>query len=399
MVRPNQPGSSRDEHVKITNQRKQGFLERLGETTGGMLVGVLIFIFSFYLLFTNEGRCVRTQNSLNEGLSLVVSLSDVFTPLPQNDGKLAHLTGSLMTLQPLYDPNYGISLHVVKLQRRVEMYQWVEYGDSRDYEEDGEKKIETRYSYNTEWKSEVVNSRSFDREIGHKNPSSMPVESFTAVASDVNVGNFHFSKGLIDKVNTFKRIRLAKFEGPHSDIVVSDDYFYHSSNPRHPEVGDLRVSFYYAGLSGEWSFMGRPDVVTVVARQQGDQLLPYQTQSGNVLELLYEESLSATEVFEREHAANSMLTWGLRFAGWMLMFLGMKLMTKIFHAIVDWVPIIRDLVSLGLTVFAGCVATSLTLLTIALGWLFYRPLVALLLGCFSLVPILIVKSRDRPKML
>ncbi|XP_067883834.1 transmembrane protein 43-like, partial [Heterodontus francisci] len=131
MARANHSGNNRDEHVKVTTQRKPGFLERLGETTGGMLVGLIAFLFSFYLLFTNEGRCVRTRNSLEEGLSLVVILNDVFTPLPQNDGKLVHLSGSLMTMQPLYDPNYGISVHVVKLQRRVEMYQWVEYGDSR----------------------------------------------------------------------------------------------------------------------------------------------------------------------------------------------------------------------------------------------------------------------------
>ncbi|XP_078399129.1 transmembrane protein 43 [Cetorhinus maximus] len=301
--------------------------------------------------------------------------------------------------RPLYDPNYGISLHVVKLQRRVEMYQWVEYGDSRDYEENGEKKTETRYSYNTEWKSEVVSSRSFDREIGHKNPSSMAVESFMAVASDVSVGNFHLSKGLIDRISTFKRIRLNKFEGPHTDIIVQDDYFYHSSNPRNPEVGDLRVSFHYAGLSGEWSYLGQPDVVTIVARQKENQLIPYQTQSGNVLEILHEESLSATEVFEKEHAANSTLTWALRFAGWLLMFVGVKLMTKIFHTLVDWIPIVRNLVSLGLTVFAASVATSLTLLTVAVGWIFYRPLVALLLGVLAAVPVLIARSRDRPKML
>ncbi|XP_078066130.1 transmembrane protein 43 isoform X2 [Mustelus asterias] len=364
-----------------------------------MLMGLVAFLFSFYLLFTNEGRCVTTQNSLDEGLSLVMSLNDIFTPLPQHDGKLVHLSGSLMTQQPLFDPNYGISLHVVKLQRRVEMYQWVEYGDSRDYEENGEKKTQTGYSYNTEWKSEVVNSRSFDREIGHKNPSSMAVESFMAVAVDVTVGNFHLSKELIDKINTFKRIRLDKFEGPHADIIVQDDYFYHSINPRIPEVGDLRVSFHFAGLSGEWSFLGRPDVVTIVARQEKNQLTSYQTQSGNVLELLYEQSLSAKEVFEKEHAANSMLTWGLRFGGWLMMFVGIKLMIKIFHTLVDWIPGIRDLVSLGLTIFAVSLATSLTLLTVAAGWIFYRPLVALLLGISAALPLLLVKSRDRPKML
>ncbi|XP_059799881.1 transmembrane protein 43-like [Hypanus sabinus] len=400
MARPqHSEGNGRDEHVRVRSHRKPGFLDRLSETTGGMVMGLVAFILSFYLLFTNEGRCVRTQRSLDEGLSLVVSLSDIYSPMPHNNQKLVHLSGPLMTMQPLYDPNYGITLHVVKLQRRVEMYQWVEFEDSREYEEGGEKKTETRYSYSTEWRSEVVNSRNFDREIGHKNPSSMAVESFTVVAPSVDLGNFHLSKGLIEKVQTFKRIPLSKFEPPHADITVLDDYFYHSSNARSPEVGDVRVSFYYAGLSGQWSFLGRPDVVTIVARQETNMLGAYQTKAGNVLELLYEEQLSATEVFEREHAANSALTWALRFGGWLLMFVGIKLMTRILYTVVDWVPILRDVVSLGLTVFALSVATSLTLLTMAVGWIFYRPLLAALLALLATLPILMAKFRDRPKML
>ncbi|XP_069792589.1 transmembrane protein 43-like, partial [Narcine bancroftii] len=205
--------------------------------------------------------------------------------------------------------------------------------------------------------------------------------------------------GLIEKIQSFRRVPLSKFGAPHADITVLDDHFYHSRNPRSPEVGDVRVSFHYAGLSGQWSFLGQPDVVTVVAQQKTNMLAPYQTWAGNLLELLYEEQLSAMEVFEKEHAANSALTWALRLVGWLLMFLGLKLMTRILHTLVDWVPIVRDLVRVGLTVLALSVATSLTLLTVAVGWIFYRPLVALLLMVLAALPILVSKMRDRPKML
>ncbi|MBN3302098.1 TMM43 protein, partial [Amia calva] len=128
-------------------QAKPGFLERLGETTGGMVVGVGLFALSFYVLFTNEGRALRTASSLDEGLSLVVPLDSIHSVEPQNNGKLVHLSGPLRTFQPLYDPNYRISIHSVKLKREVEMYQWVEYQESRDYEENGERKTETTYTY------------------------------------------------------------------------------------------------------------------------------------------------------------------------------------------------------------------------------------------------------------
>lgn len=45
---------SKKEHVKITSEAKPGFLERLSETSGGMLMGLVTFLLSFYLLFTNE---------------------------------------------------------------------------------------------------------------------------------------------------------------------------------------------------------------------------------------------------------------------------------------------------------------------------------------------------------
>ncbi|NXV70329.1 TMM43 protein, partial [Molothrus ater] len=417
------PGS-RKEHVKVTSEPKPGFLERLSETSGGMLIGLVTFLLAFYVLFTNEGRALRTAKSLDEGLSLVVPLDSIHSISQQNEGRLVHLAGALSTSKPLFDPSYGLSIQAVKLKRNVEMYQWVEYEDSKEYEEDGEIKKETKYSYNTEWKSEVVNSRNFDREIGHKNPSAMAVESFTAVSPNVQVGSFVLSKGLVDKIDNFKQLSLSHLEDPHADVTRREDYFYHSDNPRRPEVGDLRVSFFYAGLSGDDPHLGSADrvslqlflyfatlfsnseiskyfslssKVTVIARQRGDQLVPYHTKSGDVLEILYPGDLSVEEVFQKEQESNTMKTWALRAAGWLSMFVGISLMTRIFYTLVDWFPVVRDLVSVGLKVFAVCVASSLSLLTISVGWLFYRPLWAVLLMLLSAVPILVARSRVLPK--
>nr|XP_008531192.1 PREDICTED: transmembrane protein 43 [Equus przewalskii] len=372
--------SNRREHVKTTTEPQPGFLERLSETSGGMFVGLMTFLLSFYLIFTNEGRALKTATSLAEGLSLVVSPDSIHSVAPENEGRLVHIIGALRTSKLLSDPNYGVHLPAVKLRRHVEMYQWVETEESREYTEDGQVKTERRYSYNTEWRSEIVNSRNFDREIGHKNPSAMAVESFTATAPFVQIGRFFLSAGLIDKIDNFKP-------------------FYHSENPKYPEVGDLRVSFSYAGLSGDDPDLGPAHVVTVIARQRGDQLVPYSTRSGDTLLLLHHGDFSAEEVFRREQKSNAMKTWGLRAAGWMAMFTGLTLMTRILYTLVDWFPIFRDLVNIGLKAFAFCMATSLTLLTVAAGWLFYRPLWALFIGCLALVPIIIARTRVPAKKL
>ncbi|XP_054335889.1 transmembrane protein 43 isoform X2 [Pongo pygmaeus] len=366
--------STRREHVKVKTGSQPGFLERLSETWGGMFVGLMAFLLSFYLIFTNEGRALKTATSLAEGLSLVVSPDSIHSVAPENEGRLVHIIGALRTSKLLSDPNYGVHLPAVKLRRHVEMYQWVETEESREYTEDEQVKKETRYSYNTEWRSEIINSKNFDREIGHKNPSAMAVESFTATAPFVQIGRFFLSSGLIDKVDNFKSLSLSKLEDPHVDIIRRGDFFYHSENPKYPEV-------------------------TVIARQRGDQLVPFSTKSGDTLLLLHHGDFSAEEVFHRELRSNSMKTWGLRAAGWMAMFMGLNLMTRILYTLVDWFPVFRDLVNIGLKAFAFCVATSLTLLTVAAGWLFYRPLWALLIAGLALVPILVARTRVPAKKL
>lgn len=131
------------------------------------------------------------------------------------------------------------------------------------------------------------------------------------------------------------------------------------------------------------------------------------------------------EVFAKEHQYNSMKTWGLRAAGWALMFLSIQLTMRIIYTLgkqklaaaaaqphhtwisfpasfiyiplcrvptVDWVPILRELVSVGLKIFALCVSCSLSLLTIGVGWLFYRPLVAVALGALAVLPVFLARS-------
>lgn len=388
-------GEEQDRHTRTTSRAEPGFLERLSATAGGMVVGVAVFVLSFYVLFTNEGRALRTASSLDEGLSLVVSLHPDASLADHNNNRLVHLSAPLRTSQPLHDPNYRVAVQAVKLKRQVEMYQWVEYHDSKDVVEDGETKTETTYTYNTEWKSEIINSRNFDKEIGHINPSAMAVESVTVVAPDVRLGPFSLSKGLVEQIDNFQTLRLKGLPLPdtHSFLTIDEDYFYHTQHPRRPEVGDVRVSFSYAGLSGDGTYPGPAQTVSVVAMQRGENLVAFKTRAGDSLEILYLEELSAQEVFEKEQQHNSLLTWALRAGGWALMFLGISLTTRILHTLVDWVPLLRELVSLGLKLFALCVSCSLSLLTIAAGWIFYRPLVAVALVAAALVPVLIARSR------
>ena len=60
---------------------------------------------------------------------------------------------------------------------------------------------------------------------------------------------------------------------------------------------------------------------------------------------------------------------------------------------VSWLPIVRELVGLGLTLLCLCLATSLSLVTIAIGWIAHRPILGMTLLTAAAVPILLSRRR------
>ncbi|ESO82553.1 hypothetical protein LOTGIDRAFT_134414 [Lottia gigantea] len=385
-------------HTRVTYRRNASFCERIQNSLVAFVVGLGLLVASSGLLYWNEGRAVQTAKSLDEGLSVVIPLKSTDVAFESNNGKLVYLTATLHTDKIMSDPDYGINLHVVKLKRSVEMYQWVEQESKREYDEGGQTRVETSYSYSEEWRSELVSSSSFHSLLGHENPGSMQVTSKVFTADSVQVGNFHLSKNLIDKIKQYKPLGQELINiPPNSGLEFYNGYLYQSNNPRRPQVGDIRIQFEYTGISGK-SSLGDPDTVSVVAKQVGLQLTRYETDAGDDLELLYHGEMSAKKMFEEEHNQNIMMTWGIRFAGWLLMFVGFGCLTSIITTLVDWLPIVGELVAMGVGAMNAALSISLSITIIAIGWIRYRPMLGFGLLALSFLPFILskIRSRGRP---
>ena len=111
-----------DSFQKVT---RQGWGSRLGDSIKGILVGVVLFIAAFPILWLNEGSSVRRYKALKEGEGVTISVDSQAID-PANEGKLIHTMGKAVTDEVLQDMHFAVSANALRMKRNVSMFQWVE---------------------------------------------------------------------------------------------------------------------------------------------------------------------------------------------------------------------------------------------------------------------------------
>ncbi len=359
------------DHFTVTSRESWG--SRLLGSIKSVLFGLVLFVASFPLLFWNEGRAVRRSQSLKEGVGAVVSVpSDAVNTA--NEGKLVHVSGAVDTGAPLVDEEFNVQAKALKLVRNVEMYQWKEDEKSETKKKlgGGTETVKT-YDYRKDWSDEAIDSSRFQKPEGHENPGSFPFESRTLVAETVKVGAFTLSdeqKGQLTTAAPLKVDPSAAEQLPEpvkAGMTVADGRFYNGANPSSPEIGDVRVSFETVN----------PAQVSLVGVQTAGSFAPYQAKAGDTVLLVEEGVHTAQAMFKTAQDQNTMLTWILRAVGFFLMFFGLLTVFKPISVFADVVPLVGTLLGAGLGFFAFLLAAVLSFLTIAVAWIFVRPLLGI----------------------
>lgn len=358
---------------RFTEVTYESWFSRIMGSIKSVLVGILLFLVAFPLLWWNEGRAIATERSLKEGAGMVVSVSTDKVD-EANEGKLVHMTGEASTEETVTDPIFGISANAIMLRRNVQMYQWVETKKSTSREKlGGGKETVTTYEYKQEWTDKFNDSDKFKERVGHTNPGAMPFEKLAVTAKDVKLGAFQLSESLVTKIDKGDTISLKENDLEKLSPEVKDKaklvegVLYIGENTSAPKIGDTKVSFQEV----------KPTTVSIIARQQGSTFEPYTTSNGETLELIQIGTVSADLMFKQALAENSTITWILRLVGFFLMWIGLASIFSPLTVIASVLPFIGDLLGLGVGIFSALVSLGLSLLTIALAWLFYRPLISI----------------------
>ena len=368
--------------MAVTETTTISWGSRLGSSIKGIIAGLALFIFGFPVLFWNEGNSVKTAKAIDEGEGACVALESNETVDPEMNGRLVHLAGRADTKDVLADDAFGVAETAIRLSRSVEMYQWVEDSDTKEKKKlGGGVERTTTYTYRKDWSSELIDSSGF-KEQGHDNPAAMEFQSEEKVAANVTFGAFRLSEPQISRIGSSQalkfpagftcRVDRVQMQG-QTILVPNAETRGNPLNKRdvlsQPRIGDMRVTFRVI----------YPHDISLIAKQRGDTFVDYTAKNGKKLNYLRDGIADAAEMFESARSGNSFFTWVVRLVGFLMMFFGLSMVLKPLSVLADVLPILGDIVEMGTGLVAGLVALVCALVTIAVAWLFYRPVIAVVI--------------------
>ena len=412
--------------MAYTEKTTTGYGTRVGNSIKATLMGFVIIIGATILLWWNEGRAVKTADMLEDAQGACVEMPNPDKMDKSLDGELVCGTAMANTDEVLTDADFGISENAISLTRKVEYYQWVEHSESKSEDKlGGKQETTTTYTYKQEWVSSPVNSGDFkDPAYQGKNYTWTTVEEQDLWAEKVTFGAYVLNESLIHSISSTEPVELdVDFQVLQSmDRSIADTYarikgntaavtnnainavtniadsvgttaadttaqasnsnqvdlnyvhqngnvIYYGRSANAPEVGDVRITFEKTV----------PAKVTVVSVVDGNTFKPFVASNKKKFQTLRMGKKSIEEIFEEENESNTMWTWILRIVGILLVISGFKSLFSFLETLLKVVPFLSSIFAFGVGIICTIVGIVYSLIVIALAWIFYRPVLGIIL--------------------
>lgn len=213
-------------------------------------------------------------------------------------GQMVRVVGTPRVVEPARDPDFDLSVATPTLARQVEMFQWHEVP------------LGATVQYELDWADHWIDDRDFREPQGHANPHGLPLQDQRFEAPLVQIGNLRLSPVIRRALPGAAPVTPDLADLPANlaaSFVRQGNYLQTSQRADDPQLGDVRVSWDQVPLQ----------LVTVVARLEGDRLLPaesaadgqgYQLAIGDVrLHELFPDLPSAPEAVDWKRVLSVLL--------------------------------------------------------------------------------------------
>lgn len=229
-----------------------GCVSKFMSSIGAAMFGIVLFLASFWVIWSNEGRPNLAKLSAD---SIAISAQSVDAA---NEGKLVAAAGRLSG-SPVGDGLYIADGDYLQVSRSVEMFAWAEESESKD---NGTK----TYSYSQKWTSMPSDSSRFAQPAGHENPK-MTIESRVYKSANATLDAFSVNMSKLDLPSTQDLVINENVLKPGSNVVHDSEYvFVGEGSLAAPKIGDMRISY---------NVVRNNINVTVFGKQSGNSLDTY----------------------------------------------------------------------------------------------------------------------------
>ena len=391
--------------MAYTETTSTSYGQRLAGSAKGMIGGLLMFIIGTCLLWWNEGRTVRTAKAIGDAASHVESVADVSKIDASLNGKLIHASALADTKDTLTDDMFGVRELAIRLDRKVEYYQWVENAQTKEREKiGGGKETTTTYTYEKKWVDKPVNSAEFkDPQYQSANKVLSEVEERNEMAQHVTFGAYTLPELFVASISGSEPVEVRMTEEQRftwnerlhmlrpkvntetSLVHTNANTVYLGLSPNSPQVGDVRVTFTKVP----------PADISLIAQVDGSTFKAYRAKNGQSFSRVQMGTVSADEMIEQARSENNMLTWVLRLVGVLLIVIGLKGMFGLLPMLFKVLPFLGSIVDAGVGLVSWIFGLAWSLIIIAIAWLVFRPIIGISLLVLAIAGIVFLKRRGK----
>ncbi len=383
--------------MALTEITRTGLGGRLGNSFKQVVVGFVMFLVSFGVLYYNEGRTDMSIVARTATVLKTESAADASA-----SGKLVAVEGKITTTESVSDmfvfssPARGeITLeqsNVLALQRNVEYYAWVEEKNTKTTKNaGGSETTETTYNYKNEWVTKVPNSAEFKQADTHVNPQIASDQNATARVASAALGAYTFDVNTIELPASEKLAvnkELFKQLPTNARVEGSDYVFIGTGTMATPVVGDMRVSYGVVPTGKDVAVFGKLD---------GSKLTAFVDAKNNTLYRIFNGTKDTAVA--TLHGEYSMALWVFRLIGFLLMWVGLASLFSPFSTFLDIIPIAGSF-SRGLVAAATFViALVLSLVTIIVSAILHSVIAMVIAAVVILgIAVAVMKMRGKKKL-
>lgn len=385
---------------QVTVTTKNSFGSRIKKSFQSVIFWIILIIAMIGLLYWNEWNFLKTAKSLDEVRSQVISVDSNILDI-ENNWKLVYTQGMLSTNDQLSDEEFGINWknNIIKLIRNVEMYQREEKSNTTTKDNIWWSQEETTtYTYKKIWSDRLIDSSAFQETNGHINPNNLSINSMSYTIKNAKLGVFDINDWQFKNMNwkedlAYNDIYMSWLSLKHKESAsVQNNQLYIGQwkkfESNNPQIGDIRISWEIVPI----------DNISIIAEQSWNWFREYQTKVGKVISMVSRGNVSPEQMISDAEKANISMTWILRILGMVLMMIWFSMILSILPTLSSVLPMFGWLVGTGVSLVSFGLWFWLWLLVIAVSWLRYRPITAIIMIIISIATIIAIKIYKKKKI-